>query len=85
MIGQKSRALARTATIAVAMAIAAPASAQVAGVPMEERACQRECLEKHVDRYLQVMAAGEVSDDLFARDVRFTENGIELPLGDEGL
>jgi hypothetical protein len=31
------------------------------------------------------MADGDVKDDLFARDVRFTENGIELPLGNEGL
>jgi hypothetical protein len=27
----------------------------------------------------------DVSEDLFARNVRFTENGIELPLGNEGL
>ena len=26
-----------------------------------------------------------VRDDLFARTLRFTENGIQLPLGDEGL
>jgi hypothetical protein len=31
------------------------------------------------------MLEQDVSDDLFARDVRFTENGIELPLGNEGL
>jgi hypothetical protein len=26
-----------------------------------------------------------VSDDLFARDTKFTENGVRLPLGNEGL
>jgi hypothetical protein len=31
------------------------------------------------------MASHTMSDDLFARDVRFTENGVELPLGNEGL
>jgi hypothetical protein len=38
-----------------------------------------------MDRYLEAMLNKDVSDDLFARDVRFTENGIELPLGNEGL
>jgi hypothetical protein len=31
------------------------------------------------------MLANEVSPKLFARDVKFTENGIRLPLGNEGL
>ena len=65
--------------------LASPSLAQVGGVPLETSACQRECLENYIDRYLQAMADGDVSDDLFARDVRFTENGIELPLGNEGL
>ena len=68
-----------------ALLLGSPASAQVAGVPQETFECQRECLENYVDRYLQAMADGEVSDDLFAREARFTENGIELPLGNEGL
>jgi hypothetical protein len=38
-----------------------------------------------VNRYLAAMRDGRVDDALFARDVRFTENGIELPLGNEGL
>jgi len=67
------------------LSLAVPAQAQVGGVPLEQHACQRDCLEGYVDRYLQAMADGVVSDDLFARDVRFTENGIELPLGNEGL
>ncbi len=64
---------------------AAPAAAQVAGVPLEERTCQRACLEGMVERYLQAMSDGIVPGDLFAREVRFTENGVELPLGNEGL
>jgi hypothetical protein len=31
------------------------------------------------------MLAHKVSDDLFARDVKFTENGVRFPLGHEGL
>jgi hypothetical protein len=48
-------------------------------------ACNRTCLEGYVDRYLAAMDANKVSPDLFARDTRFTENGVRLPLGDEGL
>lgn len=69
----------------ISSAYAMPAIAQVAGVPVEQQVCQRECLEGYVERYLQAMANGEVSDDLFARTVRFTENGVEMPLGNEGL
>jgi len=64
---------------------AAPAAAQVAGVPAPQHECQRACLEGFVNRYLQAMADQNVDPELFARDVRFTENGIELPLGNEGL
>src|SRR5690606_33847897 len=35
--------------------------------------------------YLDAMKDNVVSDALFARDVKFTENGIRLPLGNEGL
>jgi len=65
--------------------IAIPAQAQVGGVPREQAECQRSCLESYIDRYLQAMADGKVDRDLFADNVRFTENGIELPLGNEGL
>ena len=44
-------------------------------------ACDRHCLEGFVDRYLEAMLARKVSDDLFARDTKFTENGVRLPLG----
>jgi hypothetical protein len=54
-------------------------------IPEKDPNCGRACLEGYIDRYLVAMLEQEVSDDLFARDVRFTENGIELPLGNEGL
>ena len=73
------------AAFAASASLTLPAAAQVAGVPLEEQACQRECLEDYVERYLQAMAEGTVSDELFARSARFTENGVELPLGNEGL
>ena len=85
----------RIAAIAATLAFAVPAGAQdspqiaeqIAGVPleMEPRSCDRTCLESYVERYLAAMERGGFDADLFARDVRFTENGIELPLGDEGM
>jgi len=53
--------------------------------PARTPACDRGCLEGYLDRYLEAMLNKDVSDELFARNVRFTENGIELPLGNEGL
>ena len=82
----------RAALLAASLTVfATPASAQaghaVPSVPleMEPRTCDRACLEGYVERYLQAMSDGVVSDDLFARTVRFTENGVEMPLGNEGL
>jgi hypothetical protein len=70
---------------ALCVAGAAGASEPPGGVPLPEHSCQRECLESFVDRYLQAMADGNVDPALFADNVRFTENGIELPFGNEGL
>jgi hypothetical protein len=76
----------RALAVSAALALASPGMAQTpGGVPLEQHACQRACLEGYVERYLRAMSDGTVSDDLFARDVRFTENGVELPLGNEGL
>jgi hypothetical protein len=44
--------------------------------------CQRACLEGWVNRYLAAMRDANVDPALFARDVKFTENGVQLPLGD---
>ena len=84
MKGTLRRSLA-AAALTIAAAGSAPALAQPGGVPLPERECQRECLESYVDRYLQAMADGVVDEDLFSANVRFTENGIELPFGNEGL
>ena len=75
----------RAGLTALALSFAAAASAQPGGVPLPEQSCQRECLEGFVDKYLQAMADGEVDPELFAPNARFTENGVQLPLGNEGL
>jgi hypothetical protein len=42
-------------------------------------------LEGFVDKYMDAMLAQDVNPALFAKNVRFTENGVQLPLGREGL
>jgi len=61
------------------------ASLPTAGQPAKSEHCARACLEGYVDRYLDAMVAHNVRDDLFERDAKFTENGVRLPLGREGL
>jgi hypothetical protein len=60
-------------------------TALFAQAPPRKPACDRACLQGYMDRYLKAMLDRNVSDDLFSRNVRFTENGIQLPLGNEGL
>ncbi len=55
------------------------------GLTATPSSCNRDCLEGYVNRYLDAMQAHKVSDDLFAREVKFTENGVRLPFGNEGL
>jgi hypothetical protein len=66
------------------VALASVSSAAVAQAPTS-RACDRACLESYVDRYLEAMLANEALPTLFAQGTKFTENGIRLPLGNEGL
>ena len=53
--------------------------------PAPKVTCDRACLENYIDRYLDAMLAQKVDPQLFAKTRRFTENGVELPLGGEGL
>jgi hypothetical protein len=50
-----------------------------------QSACDRACLEGYVDKYMDAMLKHEASKTLFAEKVRFTENGVQLPFGNEGL
>ena len=51
----------------------------------ENEACDRTCMESYIDRYMDAMLDNDPSLELFSRDCRFTENGVRLPLGNEGL
>ncbi len=48
-------------------------------------ACDRACLEGYVDKYMDAMLKHEPDKALFADSVRFTENGVQLQFGNEGL
>lgn len=67
------------------LAFAGSALPAFAQAPEKPEPCQRECLEGYMDKYLAAMRDQNVDPQLFAPGVRFTENGIELPLGNEGL
>src|SRR5262245_60090519 len=65
--------------------LAVLSTASVANAQVKKPNCDRACLQSYMDRYLKAMLERSVSDDLFARNARFTANGIQLPLGNEGL
>ncbi len=44
-----------------------------------------EGLKTFVDKYMDAMLVQDTSDTLFSKDCIFTENGVRLPLGEEGL
>jgi hypothetical protein len=47
--------------------------------------CDRACLARWVDSFLAAMRDANKDPALFAPDLKFTENGVRLPLGKEGL
>jgi len=52
--------------------------------PAAQSNCDRACLEKYIDQYMDAMLSHQPIPTLFAKDCRFTENGVQLQLG-EGL
>lgn len=54
-------------------------------VPEVAPESDRAYLENYIDRYLDAMMDNDPSLELFSRDCKFTENGVQLPLGGEGL
>jgi hypothetical protein len=63
-------------TAVAVLGIASEAGAQRAA------ACDRSCLEGWVDRYLDAVIAADPSQVMLANDVRFTEDGQQLEIGD---
>jgi hypothetical protein len=44
--------------------------------------CDRACLEGYIDKVLAAMIAHNPNQLMLARDVYYTENGVQLRLGD---
>ena len=83
----------KTVTIAVAsllllLSFSACQQGTETGVTQGEKvqaSYTRTDLEGFIDKYIDAMLEKKVDPALFAKNVRFTENGVQLPLGDEGL
>jgi hypothetical protein len=76
----------RSALGAVCLLLAVPAGAQSHGErsALPRIDCDRACLEGFVKSYVAALAARDPSRAPFAKDVKFTENSVEMPIG-EGL
>lgn len=73
-----------TTRIIGSLALLLAAGPTLGQVPPTQPDCDRRCLSGYVDKYIDAMLARDVSDELFARELKFTENGIRLPFGSEG-
>jgi len=73
------------AGIFILLFMAAACQTAESAEPEVQSSCDRACLEKYVNQYMDAMLANEPSETLFAKDCVFKENGVRLPLGDEGL
>jgi hypothetical protein len=62
-----------------------PAQTQKPVEPQVQKICDSECLKGYVDKYMDAMLAKTPSETLFSKECIFTENGVRLPLGEEGL
>jgi hypothetical protein len=62
-----------------------PAQTQKPVEPQVQKTCDGECLKGFVDKYMDAMLAKAPSETLFSKECIFTENGVRLPLGEEGL
>ena len=70
------------------LALAAQVAAALLGASLLTRpalaasACDRECLNGFVEKYVEAMRAHDPKKAPFAPNARYTENGVELPLPD---
>src|SRR5215510_7559099 len=65
-----------------AIAMVLIAGPVVKGAQGGSGACDRACLESLVDKYLDAVIAHDPKQLPLARDVKFTENGVRLEVGD---
>ncbi len=68
--------------LTAALAIWNPHNSEAAAPPESSGSCDRACLDGFVDRYLQALAANDPTRLPATPDVKFTEDGQRLRLGD---
>lgn len=71
-----------TKTIGILTAALATGLLASGGVRAQSGACDRQCLEGFVDRYLDALVKNDAAAVPLAASVRFTENGQRLAIGD---
>jgi hypothetical protein len=82
-----SKKHALTAALAAALCLFASGAfhqTSAAGAPAKSNDCDRTCLNGFVDQYMAAVAAHDASKLPHTDKVRYTENNVEMPLG-EGL
>jgi hypothetical protein len=62
-----------------------PVQSEKPAEPQVQKSCDKECLKGFVDKYMDAMLAKIPSETLFSKECIFTENGVRLPLGEDGL
>lgn len=73
---QTCRRLGNVLAMAAVLAAVSPVQSALA------QDCDRDCLTGFVDRYVTALVAHDPSRAPFADDIKFTENTVELPLGE---
>jgi hypothetical protein len=71
----------RVATLFASIVVAAASSIADREAEAASPECDRACLEATVDRYVDALIAHDSSKIAVAANVRFVENGVQLPLG----
>jgi len=69
-------------TIRLSLALLSTAALVSPAAAQPSKPCDRTCLEGLLDTYLAAMAHNEVASLPRTADVRYTENGQEMPIGD---
>lgn len=82
-----TRTITRLTLAAGAICVSLAAQAQAPGQPSAviRVECDRDCLIGFARRYVDALRNRDPSRVAIAPDVRFTENNVEMPLGNDGL
>src|SRR4051794_644863 len=85
MSGRSVRLLKRVLLAATVFASLTGASTASAASAARSATCDRACLKGMMDAYMDALAKHDAKRLPLAKNVRFTENGAEIPIGTGGL